>query len=367
MNLGAPKAGNLTRLKDELDQLEELGVKNLRIMGSTQGPDTKSKRIVPSLEYDKGKYNDDIWEGLDIFLYEMGKRDMKAVVTLNNFWEWSGGFPQYYEWFTGHYNLYPTGFYEQTEMTNHLKDFINLITNRENTAYKKRDGRTLKYKDDPTIMAWQLANEPRAGNCNKWANWISDTAAYIKQKAPNQLVSIGNEGTITGCSNHGNSVAEVDYVTFHAWAQNWGWYSPRSRSGLKNGINRAKNYIDGNVDLNKKLQKPMVLEEFGLGRNGNSYDPTSAVDIKDDYFAGVFKTVYDHAKNGNLMSGVNFWAYGGQGRPATNGGYWKGGDDFTGDPPHERQGWYSVYDTDNTTLSVLRNWADKFDNLTNSS
>jgi len=197
MNLGAPKAGNLTRLKDELDQLEELGVKNLRIMGSTQGPDTKSKRIVPSLEYDKGKYNDDIWEGLDIFLYEMGKRDMKAVVTLNNFWEWSGGFPQYYEWFTGKYELDPYHFYSNKEMTDHLKEFITLIVNRKNTAYEKYDKKTVYYKDDPVIMAWQLANEPRGNDCKSWVNWVKDTSKHIKSLDSNHLVSIGTEGTIT--------------------------------------------------------------------------------------------------------------------------------------------------------------------------
>lgn len=275
MNLGAPKSGNVTRLRTELDQLADIGVKNLRIMGNTQGPDTKPKRIVPSLEYDKGKFNDDIWEGLDIFLYEMGQRDMKAVVTLNNFWEWSGGFPQYYEWFKGKYNLYPTGVYGEKNMTNHLNDFIKLILNRENTEHKKRTGKTLLYKDDPTIMAWQLANEPRAGNCDVWKSWIIETSKFIKNIDKNHLVSIGNEGTITGCSEYGNSVADVDYVTFHAWAQNWGWYSPRSRSGLDRGIKRARSYIDGNVDLNAKYNKPMVLEEFGLGRNGNSYDPDS--------------------------------------------------------------------------------------------
>jgi len=64
-----------------------------------------------------------------------------------------------------------------------------------------------------------------------------------------------------------------------------------------------------------------------------------------------------------MMSGLNFWAYGGSGRPAKNGGWWKAGDDFIGDPPHERQGWYSVYDTDFTTMAVLREWTHKFDTL----
>ena len=40
------------------------------------------------------------------------------------------------------------------------------------------------------------------------------------------------------------------------------------------------------------------------------------------------------------------WAWGGEGRPRSPGGYWAAGDDVIGDPPHEPQGWYSVFDAD---------------------
>ncbi|NDC78164.1 MAG: mannanase, partial [Chitinophagia bacterium] len=55
-----------------------------------------------------------------------------------------------------------------------------------------------------------------------------------------------------------------------------------------------------------------------------------------------------------------FWAYGGEGRPRTPGEMWAKGDPFTGDPPHEPQGWYSVYDTDSSTRAVIRNFAGQF-------
>ena len=360
MNLGAPESGNRTRLQQELDDLVSIGVKNLRIMGSTQGPDTKRRRIVPTLEYDKEQYNDDIWEGLDIFLYEMGKRNMKAVVTLNNFWEWSGGFGQINEWYTGSFSRYPTNFYGQKNQTDHLNRFINLIINRRNTVTG------VKYKDDPAIMAWQLANEPRAGSCSIWADWVNKTSAYIKSLDSNHLVSIGNEGSITACSSSGNPLPNIDYITFHAWAQNWGWFSPYTNNPARfeSGKNRAHGYITSNVGASKNLNKPIVLEEFGLARDNVNYNPTSETTIKDQYYEFMFETVLSLAKQDDSMSGINFWAYGGQGRPRNNGGeYWKAGDDFTGDPPHEKQGWYSVYDTDTSTKDVISNFTAQFDAL----
>ena len=42
----------------------------------------------------------------------------------------------------------------------------------------------------------------------------------------------------------------------------------------------------------------------------------------------------------------------------TPGGLWKPGDIFTGDPPHEAQGWYSIYSTDNTTLDLIEQYGE---------
>jgi len=50
------------------------------------------------------------------------------------------------------------------------------------------------------------------------------------------LVSIGTEGSITDCQEYGNKVDTIDYITFHAWAQNWGWYSPTSKNPVETGI-----------------------------------------------------------------------------------------------------------------------------------
>ena len=55
--------------------------------------------------------------------------------------------------------------------------------------------------------------------------------------------------------------------------------------------------------------------------------------------------------------GTIAWAWGGEGRPPADGSSWKMGDDFTGDPPSEAQGAHSIFDTDISTLEVLRRHA----------
>ena len=115
-----------------------------------------------------GVYNDTIFDGLDYLLAEMGKRKMLAVLYLNNSWEWSGGYGQYLQWAgygnppapaTDGYQAYMeyVGQFVQSDSAkalyaNYVKDVITR-TNR----YTQ-----IKYTDDPTIMSWQIGNEPRA-------------------------------------------------------------------------------------------------------------------------------------------------------------------------------------------------------------
>ena len=40
-------------------------------------------------------------QGLDFCLAEMAKRNMRGILFLSNYWQWSGSFAQYVRWITG--------------------------------------------------------------------------------------------------------------------------------------------------------------------------------------------------------------------------------------------------------------------------
>ena len=46
------------------------------------------------------------------------------------------------------------------------------------------------YKEDPTIFAWDILNEPRetTGNYGNVQKWIDTNAAYVKSVDPNHMV-----------------------------------------------------------------------------------------------------------------------------------------------------------------------------------
>ena len=377
MNLGSKgEGGDRQRLREELDHLCDLGIKNLRIMGACEGHEDEPYRITPVLMSAPGKYNEEMFEGLDFLLDEMAKRDMKAVICLNNFWPWSGGMSQYLAWAKDTKIPYPTDrggswkkfmnftakFYNNEEANKMFQNHIKTIINRINSI----NGTT--YLNDPTIMAWQLANEPRGMKNERRLNkWIQMTAKYIKSLDKNHLVSVGSEGEvirkISGNDFTGNHESEfIDYATIHLWVQIWGWYdSYNADSTFSRACTIAKDYIDKHIDLSKELNKPLVLEEFGISRDLNDHDPEAPTFWRDSYFETILSHAYAKALDNSGISGCNIWSWSGSGRPVAPGKMWEKNDAFTGDPPHDLQGWHSVYDNDLSTLDIISKFAKKFD------
>jgi mannan endo-1,4-beta-mannosidase len=382
MNLASKGAGgNRRQFLRELDEMKAHGITNLRIVAASEGPDTEPLRIVPALLKAPGVYNEDLLDGLDFVLKAMRDRDMKAVMTMGNMWHWSGGFGQYLVWAGvansipyppprpggdwDEYQRFAAQFYSNATAVSFYLDHVTKIVNR----FNKYTG-TL-YKDEPAIMSWELANEPRAlKNVDAYLVWASTSARLIKALDHNHLVTIGSEGDTSDPNYSGteyqrdHSFAAIDYGTTHVWVQNWGWYDPlRPAETYDPAVVLAENYIDSHVARTLALGKPIVFEEFGLARDLNNFDPVSPVTMRDRYYAEIFGHFLAFART-DAVAGTNFWAYAGDERPvAPFGLFWRPGDPFVGDPPHEQQGWYSIYNTDTSTLAIVKRFSGLMSDL----
>lgn len=363
------EGGNRERLCRELDSLKSIGIDNLRILVGSDGERGVAAKVEPTLQVAPGVYNDTIFAGLDYLLAEMSKRDMLAVLYLNNSWEWSGGYGQYLQWagygkapapavdgyvaymnFAGQFVCSDSA---QALYANYVKDVIT----RTNHYTKVR------YIDDPTIMSWQIGNEPRAflpANKECFANWMSKAAALIKSLDTNHLVSTGSEGK-WGCEmdmdlfEKIHADPNVDYLNIHIWPYNWGWAPKDSlQENLEKAKRNSKAYIDEHLAIAKKYQKPLVMEEFGYPRDGFRFDKSSPVTARDAYYKYIFGLVTEHAASHSLFAGCNFWGWGGLANPSAEHEYWKPGDDYTGDPAQEQQGLNSVFASDNSTIALIK-------------
>ncbi|WP_140985106.1 glycoside hydrolase 5 family protein [Asticcacaulis tiandongensis] len=376
--LGAEAAfGNRERLHQELDTLKALGVTNLRVLASSELSPLNNSLDPAFRTKENGNYNNDLLTGLDYLMAEMAKRDMKAVLYLTNFWEWSGGMVAYMDYVTGKYinngdpnhpwpafAKFSSQFYANAEAVALYHDYVRFLVSRTNSITGKA------YADDPTLMAWQLSNEPRQGgdevdaaaNSAAYLKWIKDTADLIRSLDKNHLVSLGHEGTMGAVGSEQYVIdahEHIDYLTAHIWPQNWSWVDGKDLPGTFDaGMEKVQAYIDQHIALAVKLNKPLTFEEFGFPRDDVKYEPGTPTVWKDKFYAMIYKAVEDAVKTGGPVAGSNFWAWGGSGRALNADYHMKRGETaYMGDPPHEPQGWYSVFNTDTSTQELIKNHA----------
>ncbi|MCX6129576.1 MAG: hypothetical protein NTX25_10995, partial [Proteobacteria bacterium] len=140
------------------------------------------------------------------------------------------------------------------------------------------------YKEDPTIMAWELANEAhtrdnyekdRGLELGKLSHeWLWNMAEYLDYQAPLQLLSTGEEGYrregrlggpyewinngFKGADYVGNMfIPWIDFGTVHVYPDLWGIpYADRNLVTAEFLLDRYQ--VAQNAD------KPLVLEEIGF-------------------------------------------------------------------------------------------------------
>ncbi len=374
--------GNRGRLCRELDSLRAHGIDNLRVMAGAIGSHPDSTRVWPSVQIGVGQWDERLLEGLDFLLAELERRQMTCVLYLNNAWDWSGGFATWLRWVgvrepleaqpsllgerTDTWTLYQQHrcrYWLSPPAQQLTLQYINKVVGRRNTI----TGRP--YSHSPAIMAWQLCNEPRPFARSKevkegFLHYLHEQAKAIKRLDGNHLLSTGSEGKY-GCETDMelyerlHALPEIDYLCIHFWPYNWnclgGFYPTMQQAREKNGISspqqsveKAKkqtlDYVQEHALLAEKLQKPLVLEEYGYPRDAYALQPGSPTTARDEYFRFVLSLPQ--------LAATNFWAWGGETLPSTPN--WRMGQPYTGDPAQEEQGLNSVFLADRSTLEVIR-------------
>jgi mannan endo-1,4-beta-mannosidase len=373
---GVNGAAGKARLKRELDFMKTQGITNLRVFVGAEGEATHPFRMPYAIQPEQGKVDAKLLGSLDYFLAEIGKRQMKAVLFFTNNWDWSGGLTQYLKWngrgnppitkgygnpgttdgkdYWEEIQKYTTQFYNCDECHAALDNFIHIILTHKNTINGKQ------YTDDPAIMAWEIMNEPRPmqmSNLPAFQTWMAHVSAYIKSIDKNHLLTTGSEGDIA-YSNDMQAFTEthkdpnIDYLTIHIWPKNWQWFKDTAIvASFPQVLANTDAYIKKHVAVAQSLNKPLVLEEFGLPRDRHKFAKTATTNSRDKYYRFMFKALRD---NKNVIAGANFWGMGGFAINDPKGSIWKPGADFTCDPGTEEQGLNSVFAGDASTWSVIR-------------
>ena len=275
-----------------------------------------------------GVYHEPSFSGLDWVLHEAGKRGVRVVLVLTDYWEHHGGVSQYLDWAAarrrgeGALPFGPGGaaadlriskaaFFSDPDCKRMYRANAKALIERVNVYTGAA------YRDDPTIFAWELINEPRCRGCGaRLQAWIEEMARYIKRLDPNHLLSTGEEGFYAGrgsgvnpevwasttgqdfIANH--AVPEIDFAVAHLWPDNWGVFT----LGGSLGAAFTEEWIRAHTrDATRVLGKPLVLEEFGVKAAGSGRDSPRVGSFR-LFGAGGFFGDARNAENASLSSSV---------------------------------------------------------------
>jgi hypothetical protein len=176
------------------------------------------------------------------------------------------------------------------------QNYLDTLLLRKNTINGK------VYKDDPTIMAWDVANEPTCqfATTDEIKTWLTNVTAYIKSVDTNHLVTFGiDDGNPTfdteGPSYDMLNVPDLDFFSIH-------YYTRQDISSSANLLN-----LQFRVNQFLSMGKPVILEEFGLHSLRYFNPPLNSTKMA-QYVAG-FKNQMDIVFSAG-GSGAMFWGWG---------------------------------------------------------
>jgi mannan endo-1,4-beta-mannosidase len=260
---------------DTMALATSLGFTVLRTWGFLDGP-----RAGAALQPQAGVYNETAFRALDYVLHKADLAGIRLLVALVNYWSDYGGMPQYVQWCAPGQSI--DAFYTNASCKQLYKNYVSHILNRVNTY----NGRA--YKNDPTILGWELANEPRSSDRTGSivSQWTAEMAAYVKAIDGNHLVGLGEEGFDTSSSGYSpvsaynyqgwlfdgsqgtsfranTAVADIDFASIHVYPD--AWNLPAAAGST---------WIVDHIRIARQLGKPLIVGEFGYqGAPWSVYSP----------------------------------------------------------------------------------------------
>ncbi|XP_058077402.1 mannan endo-1,4-beta-mannosidase 4-like [Magnolia sinica] len=264
------------------------------------------------LQIKPGVYDEIMFQGLDFMISEAKKYGIYLILCLVNNYPDLGGRKQYVKWATeqGQSLTSDDDFYTNNVVKGFYKNNVKAVLTRMNTFTG------VAYKDDPTIFAWELINEPRCESDlsgNTLQDWIAEMAAFVKSIDSNHLLEVGLEGFYGESqkqSNPGgyqfgtdfisnNQIPEIDFATVHAYPDQW-----LADSSEEDRLNFLHTWSEAHIqDSIMVLKRPLLLTEFGKSSKASGY----TINKRDAVFETHYDIIYSSANSGGPYAGGLFW------------------------------------------------------------
>jgi len=263
--------GRLDLVDETFAGARAMGARVVRAWAFNDDPNKDDTAIQRAL----GAYEERGLDGLDRTVERARAHGIKLILPLCNYWNAYGGARQWLLWH---------GVADARE--GDPRFFTDERVRQSFTSHVQRIAG--RYRDDDTVLAWELMNEPRGAP----ADWVRFAARAVKQAAPRHLISLGDEG-----GEH-LDCDELDLASCHFYPQKYG---VRGGDEARAGVD----WIAAHARAAARAGKPLVVGEFGIARDG--LDPDARL--------AAYRAWLDAAASTEAVAGIGPWLFAYVSRP----------------------------------------------------
>ncbi|KAE8668192.1 Mannan endo-1,4-beta-mannosidase 2 [Hibiscus syriacus] len=273
-----------------------------------------------ALQISPGQFDERVFKGLDYVIAEARQHGIRLILSLVNNLQPYGGKTQYVNWAWQEgigLSSSNDSFFFDPSIRKYFKNYVLSVLTRKNTITG------IEYRNDPTIFAWELINEPRCitdPSGDTLQDWLEEMTAFIKSIDKNHLLTIGLEGfygpkspkkstvnpeewaSALGSDFMRNSnMTHVDFASVHIYADQWFHHL-----GFEEKRNYVYKWMRSHIeDCDKELKKPVMFTEYGLSDQNKDYQPSQ----REQLYRTVLDIIYKSAKKKGSGAGALVWQF----------------------------------------------------------
>ncbi len=302
--------GRMDAVDQILDEAVALGRPLVRTNAFFDGSDNPAR-----IRNDDGTIHPPGLLALDRVVAAATARRVRLILVLTNNWTDYGGAAAVVQAVAPTGDLSKDAFWSDPRALDAQRTYVTTLVKRINTV----DGRA--YADDPTVFAWELANEARCDvpsmcGSNTLAGWAHAMADAVRAGGARQLVSWGGAGYVGDHGEDLNAIAlggAVDVLTVHIYPfanESVRVEDRMSTERLTFGIALGRDTINARAALAQSYRMPLLVEELGWRPTADRADRDGERAI----VLGAWLDTADHAQVGTVP-----WMIGERGRPDYDG------------------------------------------------
>ncbi|XVF01999.1 hypothetical protein REPUB_Repub04eG0138500 [Reevesia pubescens] len=273
-----------------------------------------------ALQTSPGQFDERVFKALDYVIAEARQHGIRLLLSLVNNLQAYGGKTQYVNWAWQEgvgLSSSNDSFFFDPSIRKYFKNYVLTVLTRKNTITG------IEYRNDPTIFAWELINEPRCmsdPSGDTLQDWLEEMTGFIKSIDKNHLLTIGLEGfygpkspkkstvnpeewaSALGSDFVRNSnITDIDFTSVHIYPDHW-----FHDLGFEEKRNYVSKWVRSHIeDCDKELKKPVMFTEYGLSNQNKDYQPSQ----REQFYRTILDIIYKSAKKKGSGAGALVWQF----------------------------------------------------------